>query len=249
MATVLEQKLSLKTKTRLHVHRVSESTLPTVVMVHNMWGTHKTFHRHVKLLNDLGYTCVTFDLFQGSTIRGHNKIPLYRHLNFIYRNWIYQIDDIYDSIEGEKIIFSLSGPSLPALIAAQKRNDIKKYICDGGPFREIWACTYRLFTIESPIPFAPLRALWTTLALLYWGPLSYQHLKKSLSQWNHSIPILSIRGQEDPIVYPKNIHHVFKDHPQINLTIAELDNTHHLDGLKLFPEAYTEIIQRFLADE
>jgi pimeloyl-ACP methyl ester carboxylesterase len=249
LAAILEQKLSLKTGTRLYIYRVPDSRKPPIVMVHNMWGSHKTFHRHIKVLNEMGYTCITFNLVQGSTMRGENNFSAIHFLRFIYLNWIIQICDVLDSIPGEKIIFSFSGPSLSALIAASERKDIVKYICDGGPFREIWLCTYRLFTLESPIRSKLLRKLWTTLAIFYWGPNSYKHLTSSLKKWPTNIPLLSIRGSEDPIVYPENIDHVFRNQKHLDVTTAEIAGGHHLDGLKLFPDSYKKILTDFLQAE
>ena len=114
----------------------------TVVFIHHMWGSYKTTWRHVQLLNSLGYDCVTFDLLLGSNLKKLKWNPLlrYTHLGVFYI-WTRQIRLILNGIEGDKIMYGFSGPSLSCFWAADKRNDIRKIICDGGPFHEIYKNT------------------------------------------------------------------------------------------------------------
>ncbi len=234
--------------TVLHYHIVENSEKPVVVLIHNMWGSHNTFHRHVKVLTEAGYTCVTFNLYQGSTVTKEHSYSRWNYFNYIYRNWIHQITDVLDSIPGKKIVFSLSGPSISALIVASDRKDIDRYICDGGPFKEFWQCTYRMFKLEKKIQ-SPITAwCFTTLSCLYWGPFAFRRLSKALARWNPTVPILSIRGKLDPIVYPENIDHVFAKHSHINVRVHTIDKGHHLDGLKNFPEEYVPALFIFLKD-
>lgn len=247
MGTVSEVTHRSRKGTVLHYHIVDGTEQPVVVLIHNMWGSHKTFHRHVKMLNEAGYTCVTFNLFQGSTITSEHSYTKADYFNFMYRNWIHQIADVLDSIPGKKIIFSMSGPSISALIVAADRKDIHSYICDGGPFKEFWQCTYRMFKLEKKA--SAFKAWWlTTFSCLYWGPFAFQRLTKALYRWNPAIPILSIRGQLDPIVHPENIEHVFARHAHINLHVHTLQKGLHLDGLKNFPEEYSKTVLSFLKD-
>lgn len=248
MATVSEVTYKSRKGTVLHYNIVENSEKPVVVLIHNMWGSHKTFHRHVKLFNDAGYTCVSFSLYQGSTVTNEHAYSKWNYLNFIYRNWIHQISDVLDSIPGRKVIFSMSGPSISALIVAADRKDIDHYICDGGPFKEFWQCTYRMFRLEKKVA-SPLKAWFlTTASCAYWGPLSFYRLMRALNRWNPAVPILSIRGALDPIVYPKNIDHVFDPHAHINLRKHTIEKGHHVDGLKNFPEEYTQVVLTFLKD-
>lgn len=248
MKTVSEVTYKSRKGTVLHYHIVEGTEKPVVVFIHNMWGSHKTFHRHVKLLTESGYTCVTFNLFQGSTIKGEHPYTKIDYFNFMYRNWIHQIADVFDSIPGKKIVFSLSGPSIAALIVATGRKDIDRYICDGGPFKEFWQCTYRMFKLEKKVS-SSFKAWWlTTLSCLYWGPFAFRRLTKALYRWDSAVPILSIRGLKDPIVHPINIDHVFERHAHIHLTVHTLEQGLHLDGLKNFPEDYSKAVISFLED-
>lgn len=247
------EKSSVKYRSRggtpLYYHLVDGSEKPVVIFIHNMWGNHKSCRRHVEFFNALGYTCVTFNLFRGSTIKNDHSYSTADYFQFIYSNWCKQITDVLDSIPGQKIVFSLSGPSLSGLIAATKRKDIAKYICDGGPFKEVWSCTYRMFTFEKKISNRFLRFLWTTWSILIWGPFAFKHLTRALEGWNPKVPILSIRGALDPIVHVNNIDNVFKSHNHLSLRIYKIDKGFHLDGLKNFSEDYSRVLISFLKGE
>lgn len=254
MATALEQKLSRR-GTPLYItqgvspnfeshHPVAQNT--TVVLIHNMWGNHRLLSRHVQLFNSLGYTCVTFNLYQASSIKDPHPFGWFGRLAFMHQRWVEQISDVLDSVNGEKIIFAMSGPSISAIIAAANRTDITHLICDSGPFKEIWSCTYRLLTQIWHISTAPLRLIFTTVSVLIWGPHAFSRSQRALKNWNKSIPILSIRGEKDPLVFPSNIDGIFKDHKNLNIKIWQLPEAHHLDALKMFPEKYKECLKDFL---
>jgi pimeloyl-ACP methyl ester carboxylesterase len=164
----------------------------------------------------------------------------------MHQAWVEQVLDVLDSVEGKKIIFAMSGPSIAAIIAGAQRDDVTHLICDSGPFKEIWQCTYRLLTQIWHIPTAPLRALFTTVAVFLWGPTAFRRSQKALRSWNKKIPILSIRGTLDPLVFPENIDGIFKDHSDLNIKVWTIANAHHLDGLKLFPHDYEREIASFL---
>lgn len=244
MATALEQKLSRRGTPIYITPGVSKN--PTVVLVHNMWGNHRILARHVELFNSLGYTCVTFNLYQASSIKDPHPFGWRGPLGFMHQRWVEQISDVLDSIDGKKIIFAMSGPSISAILAASERSDITHLICDSGPFKEIWSCTYRLFTQIWYMPTALFRALVTTVSLLIWGPNAFTRSQRALQKWNTSVPILSIRGEKDPLVFPENIDGIFKDHKKLDVTILQLPEAHHLDALKMFPELYREKVESFL---
>lgn len=221
----------------------------TVVLIHNMWGNHRILHRHVQLFNELGYNCVTFNLYRASSIKDPHPFGFFgflKNLQFMHQVWVEQVQDVLDSIEGQKIIFAMSGPAIAGIIAGSQRSDVTHLICDSGPFKEVWQCTYRLLTQIWPIPTAPLRALFTTVSVFLWGPTAFRRSQKALRCWNKNVPILSIRGILDPLVFPKNIDGIFKDHSDLKIKVWTIANAHHLDGLKLFPDAYKKEILSFL---
>jgi hypothetical protein len=220
--------------------------IPTVVLIHNMWGNHRILHRHVKLFHDLGYNCVTFNLYKASTIKDPHPFGFFQKFKTMHQLWVEQVEDVLNSVDGDKIIFAMSGPSIAGIIAGSGRTDITHLICDCGPFREVWACTYRLLTQIWHIPTPPLRAIFTTWSVFLWGMNAFHRSQKALRQWNKMVPILSIRGELDPLVYPQNIDGIFKDHPSLKIKVWNIEKGHHLDGLKLFPEEYKKNVESFL---
>jgi len=221
---------------------------PTVIFTHSMWGNHRITARHVKLFNDLGYSCVTFDLYKSTSIRETLALNWKKPGRFLYQELIDQITDVQNSVPGPKIMFSLSGPSLCSLIASSSRTDIVAFICDGGPFKEIYTCTLRMFRQQTSVPTLPLQMLVTGVACAFWGLQSYAHLQKALAAWPKDRPILSLRGGKDPIVFPENIAHAFADQPQLPLTVGMIPEAGHLDGLKNFPGLYKKLVMSFLKE-
>lgn len=242
--------LNSRKGTRLYFNIVEGSSKPVVVFIHNMYGSYRSFHRHVKMFNEMGYTTASFDLVHASSNKEASKPQLVTSpLAFIYVKWTEQITDVLDSIPGQKIVFSFSGPSISALISASSRTDIDKFICDGGPFRELWDCIYRMFTVERQIANPIKHRLWTMGACLLLGPFAFRHLTQALEKWNPKLPILSIRGAQDPIVFPQNINNVFENQNHINIRIFLIEKGQHLDGLKNFPKEYRAVLLSFLNGE
>lgn len=223
-----------------------EGPKPTVVFVHNMWSTHKVFHRHVKLFNHLGYATVTFDLFKSGSMRQTREYIAAKGFVPVYKTHVLQIKDVLDSVEGTKIVFCFSGPSLAGAIASADRKDVVAYICDGGPFREMWSCTLRMFRQHKLLPTEFLRVVGVTASYFIWGKDAFPSFQKALSRWPRAIPMLSIRGEQDLIVHVENIENAFKNYPDLPLTVALLPGVGHLDGLKKFPEAYEAVLVGFL---
>ena len=111
---------------KLYYHKANEKKFSeTVVFIHHMWGSHKSSWRHYRLLNEMGYDCICFDLIMGSDFKGSSFHP---YLKYLYRGvfylWSKQIRSILAEVEGKKIIFSFSGPAWSAVWACSKRTDI-----------------------------------------------------------------------------------------------------------------------------
>jgi pimeloyl-ACP methyl ester carboxylesterase len=197
-------------------------------------------------MNQLGYSCVTFDLYKSGSPHQSLSYVAEKPLIPFYKTHVQQISDVLESVKGPKIVFCFSGPSLAGLIATSTRSDVVAYICDGGPFREMWACTYRMFHQLKIIPTRPLQAIGTTLSFFLWGVNSFSEFKKALKHWPKKVPILSLRGQQDTIVHLENIENAFKDQPDLPITVVELPGVGHLDGLKKFPKEYETVVKQFL---
>ena len=80
-----------------------------------------------------------------------------------------------------------------------------------------------------------------------WGPGAFARSQQALREWPQNVPILSIRGGRDPLVFPENIEGIFQDHPQLKLKTWLIPDAHHMDGLKMFPENYRKTLEDFLA--
>lgn len=220
-----------------------------VVFVHHMWGNHKTTWRHFRHLNDQGYDCVSFDLVMGSDKKTYKWSPVLKYLyKGVFYIWTRQIRSILNFIEGDKIIFAFSGPSLSAFWASHDRTDVKKFICDGGPFEQVFANSRNFFSDVLGIKNPALNYLAAYLGTAAWGYQPLVKLHKVLNIWPKQVPILSIRGKEDNIVALKSIDAVFTPHPNLNLSTLELEKGKHLDGMREFPTLYIAALERFLAD-
>jgi pimeloyl-ACP methyl ester carboxylesterase len=235
------------TSTHYHPAKVQKFS-PTVVFVHHMWGSHKTTRRHQLLVNELGYNCISFDLLFGSQIKTIFPSPLILSAyKGIFHLWMRQIHGVLDQISGEKILYSFSGPCLSSLWAASERQDIKKVICDGGPFEQIYSNTKNFFIHEMGIKQPALNSLAAFAGTALWGLSPLDKLHRALEIWPHDRPILSVRGKLDPIVAIDSIDAVFRQHPHLNLKLLEIEQGQHLDGLKRFPKVYKPAISDFLA--
>jgi pimeloyl-ACP methyl ester carboxylesterase len=218
-----------------------------VVMIHHMGGNHKTTWRHFRHLNDKGFDCVSFDLLLGSGTKNVHWNPLLKKIyKGVFYVWTNQIRSVLNHIEGDKIIYAFSGPSLSAFWAAHGRKDIKKFICDGGPFHDIYENTKNFFREEAGIHQKQINAVSAYLGTTVWGFKPLDKLHRVLRLWPSNIPILSIRGVEDNIVNIDSIREVFEPHPQLDLQTLELRHGKHLDGIRDFPVEYNQVLLPFI---
>ena len=156
---------------KLHYHPAQKKKYKeTIVFVHHMWGNHKTTWRHYRYLNEKGFDCVSFDLLLGADLKNQNWHP---EMKYIYKGvfyvWTRQIRSILDSVEGDKIVYAFSGPALSAIWASENRNDVKKLICDGGPFHEIYRNSRNFFYHELGIKNPTLNKVSTFFGTAIWG--------------------------------------------------------------------------------
>ena len=236
---------------RLHRHPASFRRFDeTVVFIHHFQGSNKTPWRHYRYLNDKGFDCITFDLLLGSDqLKVTDYHSFYRYLpKGVFYIWKRQIQDIFDSIEGNKIAYGFSGPALSMLWACQERSDIKKVVCDGGPFDNIYQNSRRMFEVEKGISNPLLNKVSAAFGTAAWGYRPVRRLHQILKNWNLNVPILSIRGIIDPIVQVDSIRRVFAPHTFLNIQTLELRFGKHLDGLRDFPEEYCKTLLPFIKE-
>ena len=212
-----------------------------------MWGSHRTTWRHYKYLNEKGFDCVTFNLLFGSERLRWEWHP---DMKYIYKGvfyvWTRQIRSVLNFIEGDKILFGFSGPSLSAFWASHGRNDISAVICDGGPFHRIYSNTRNFFYYEVGIKNKWLNKAAAFFGSAIWGYKPIEKLHKVLRVWPRSVPVLSIRGIKDNIVAIRTIRKVFKIASNVDVTTLELEYGKHLDGMRDFPDQYTKTLLPFL---
>ena len=196
----------------------------------------------------LGFDAVRFDLAFNSLKIGQ-QLPITSNLKFGASHvWIDQIESILNALPGRKILYSFSMPSLGALgaMAHRKGSDIAGWVCDGGPFLQLLRCTWNLLGREYNVENPFLRALYSGAAYLLFGTGT----ELAVPLWGAALPakfpILSIRGEKDPLVPISAIEDVFAFIPQAELQRLSLHDGEHLDGLKKFPEIYEPTVRAFL---
>jgi len=232
----------------MHFSSVEGSTKPLVVLLHYTFGNHMNLQRHVELFNELGFSTVTFNLFAGSSVSEPSPFKSWEKYHVLYTLWVRQITEVLDSLEGPKIFFSMSFPSVPALIACSERTDIVKYICDGGPFTRVVPSIYRLWKQQGKFSSSAWGWVLSAAGYFYLGPLALRDLRRALARWPAGVPILSMRGADDHVVTPKQIDAVFAPFRNIDFTVGAIPGAGHLDGLKKQPQLYSETMLNFLRE-
>jgi len=219
----------------------------TIVLVPFFGGKRFNLKKHWEFLNDLGFDCVVFNLFDALWKGGPFPLAADGRLGFKHL-WADQIEQILNEIQGPKIIFSFSNPSASAMeaIARRRANDVRALICDSGPSGKFWHSMDSYFKHEEPISFLPLR--WTAAAVstIFWNPKVDQSIPQDLKKFPDKFPILSIRGWKDPLIPPEHIDQVFEPHLQLDWRKLSLPEAAHLNGLRDFPDDYKKPVENFL---
>lgn len=219
----------------------------TILFVHHFGGSPKNMHRHVALVNELGFDAVTFQLLINDFIP--KQVPITGELRVGARHiWAEQVENMLNHIPGRKIVYSFSMPSLGALRAIGRRraNDVTAWVCDGGPFLDLIKCVWNLLEHEVKVENKIVRSLASVYGYAMFGMGAERQVEKAAAALPRMFPVLSIRGEKDPLVPVSAIEEVFKHAPQIELVRAHLENGKHLDGLKNFPQEYRSFIEPFL---
>jgi pimeloyl-ACP methyl ester carboxylesterase len=220
----------------------------TIVFVHHLGGSKKLLRRHLDFVNELGFDAVRF-MLNPNGHPGKTVLPITGELKFGARHvWAGQIEEILNRIPGKKILYTFSMPSMGAFEAIANRNakDITGWICDGGPFAQILRCSWNHLTHEQKVENKIWKGAAAGLSYLYFG----LGLERQMPAWSRALPknfpILSIRGEKDPLVPVSAIDEVFEEAVQIDMTKLSLPEGGHLDGLKSFPDTYKPAVEKFL---
>lgn len=229
------------------VHLAKEKKFEeTIIFVHHFGGDKRTVLRHVRIVNELGFDSVRFNLKFNMNA---DKISAFGDFKIGLRSvWAGQIQDILNLIEGKKTLYCFSMPSAAAIQAISQRNafEISGLICDGGPFLRIISRTWALYEKAYKIENRFSRALLTILSFGMWGPNFKGEIKKYFSNLPYGFPILSIRGGKDQLVPEAAISELFALAENLKIEVLFLPEADHLEGLKNFAKDYAPRVEAFL---
>lgn len=228
-----------------------------VVLIHHFGGSKKSTRRHQKMLLQAGFDCVSFNLYFHShdrtqTIQQRLKSLMFHFLsgkrNFIDQ-WVIQLSQVLDHLPGEKILYSLSSPSTSAVgvLGPKKRSDIKAWVCDCGPFLDVWTCFWNYSRHEARLSHFWALFLFNLLGFTMFGGWGYERrMKKWMDQIPPQFPALSLRSGQDQLVPPQSIQKFFNLSSNLSLQVCHFDQAGHLDAVKTASKDYQEIVLTFL---
>lgn len=222
---------------------------PVVVFVPHFGGTIPSMRRHIEFVNELGFDAVAIHLSHNHW-RDSHPLPLTSQLEFGLRHmWADEIERALNSINEKKIVYSFSFPSVSALEALARRNasDIEGWVCEGGPFLDIYKCTWNLFTHAIRLKNIGLRALVTAFSPTWLGALNYEKdIRAYLERLPKRFPVLSIRSWQDRLVPPSAIDEIFDGQDHLQYQVLSLPESDHLMSLLQCPEDYKPRVALFL---
>lgn len=220
----------------------------TVIFVHHFGGSKRSLLRHARLLNELGFDCVRFNLKYNMTQAPKSLSLLGDFKLGLRRIWADQIQDILNLVPGPKILFSFSMPGAAAVEAIARRNahQIMGFICDSGPFLQITEATWKLYKFAYKIENPLLRAFYTALSFSMWGINFKSEIKSYFKSFPKQFRILSIRSGADRLVALSAIDAFFALANNCNIEVLNIANADHLEGLKNYSQVYVSNLNVFL---
>lgn len=228
--------------------------LETVVFIHQFGGNKRSLSRHVRLVNDIGFNAVVFNLQYHDAMKNPNQVilkhlPISADLHFGIRHiWQEQIELVLNSIPGNKIVYSFSMPTNSAFfaVANRKAEDIKGLVCDGGPFLQVPHCIWNLYERQFGIKSRLLRTAFTATSLALYGIGTERDLIDIAKKIPRGFPVLSIRGQADHLIPSDAIDEFFDELPSANVDRVIIDEAGHLEGLTINAMKYRQNLFPFL---
>ena len=221
---------------------------PVIVLVHHFGGVPEQLKYHVEFLNQNGFDAYTYPAFLHGKNHWKQFFPMIKKTRSgVVKIWTEELEQHLNQLTGDKVIFSFSFPSVAALLAIPKRNDIKALICDGGPFSNLSLASWRFFTYYHQVTNIFLKIYLTGKMCMAFKALSIKKkIRRNLSYIPKDFPILSLQSIQDQQVPPSAINQLLEKMKQVHLTICQLKHSSHLEGLKKERKFYIENVLRFL---
>lgn len=240
----------------------------TILFVPFFNSEQRELARHVRLVNELGYDCLTFTLHKTPAILDFSqgwwtplkkwreiqdtwKLPISSQMKFGLKHvYADQIENLLNLLPGKKIVYAFSNPGGAAIEALARRLcvDVTGAIFDSGPSGKFVASFLNLCKYEWKLRSPPLRYVIAPLLSYAWSPYLHHDLAKELEAFPKGFKILSIRGWKDLLIPPDHIDAVFEPHPELDWRKLSLPEAGHLRGLRDFREEYVPAVTRFLAE-
>ncbi|MDE0119885.1 MAG: DUF829 domain-containing protein [Bdellovibrionales bacterium] len=219
-----------------------------IIFIHHLGGEPVHLKHHVEFLNQNGFDVYTYPAFLHGKEDWDAFFPLIKKSKKgILEIWTEELEQQLNQLNGKKIIFSFSFPSVSALLAISKRTDIKALICDGGPFLDLWSSCWRFFTYHQQIKSVLFKLYLTGRMYFAFQALSIRRkIKKQLMHIPKNFPILSLQSEQDQLVPASSINKFFKQMKQVHLTTVPLKDSAHLEGLKKERDFYMKSVLTFL---
>lgn len=211
----------------------------TIVFIHHFGGHGASTKRHQEFVNELGFDCVSF------TLDCEWKPSMDMTLREV---WAEQLSSVLDQTPGDKIIYSFSSLSMtvPYVLVEDGRRDIRAWICDGGPFLEMFHCFQNYYTYQKKLTGFE-NYLATVIGYVVIGAVGLgRKAKHWLQNFPPDFPVLSIRAGRDKLVPARAIEKFFVGAKGLKLQRLEIPEAQHLEGLKNFPEVYKPVVKDFL---
>jgi pimeloyl-ACP methyl ester carboxylesterase len=208
-----------------------KSFKPTIIFVHHYGGDAESTRRYQDFVSNLGFDCYAFTL-------GTPK------------DWPAQLAGVMNEVRGSKILFTLSFPSYLAAqyLAEHGSDEITAWVCDGGPFADLWKCSLNYYTYAEPAPSHLSRLMHAAIGYFYLGGRGYvANIKRWLKTIDPKLPILSVRAGADLLVPEHAIDKFFSYGRELNLKRLVIPQVHHLEGLRRNPELYKQHVGEFLS--
>lgn len=220
----------------------------TVVFIPFFGGKKENLRRHSEFVSELGFRNVLFENSFEKALKLFSLL-LSRDRDWGLKHvWADEIFDVLEAIKGDKILFGFSGPSAAGIEAAVRRHplDVKAMIFDSGPFFFSRHCNANRLLFERRIENPLKRFAIGEIHEARWSHNHEKTLANALAKLPKGFPVLSIRPMQDILVPPWAIDAAFRDQNHLSLEVLELDDAHHLKGLKDFPALYKPPVQKFL---